>query len=541
MSTNITTTIGVDVEGIEIDTNTTDDLITTNQHYAEVEALTSIISGSKQEYSVVGDALYASVSMSEAPEWLTSIIDGVVGTAVSNGMGDYATLVQEVRNAIDSIDVARNTYVEQININALVDGIVTTRLETLNATLGDTYATRVALTAAMATSELASTTHATDIVATLNADVNSRITNVETAYAAADQSLATSVTALNNVLVDQAGDISGSAGAISSLQTYVGLSPTSTPDGTGALSNITSLSTSLLALDNAVHAPDGSVALGLSALEVANKAYTDDSVVGVENKFAYDSTITLGGKTYQAGFGLDSLGTSNIGTPEDPVFDSTFRVNAERFALTSPSHPGVSAVFNVTATGLLLSLDQTEATRNEAKGSHPTTAIPAYVKGDMVTSGGSSYVALKDVPASTAITDTSYWQLLASRGSESITVNIHSTEGTVFRNDTGTTVLKANVDIGGTLQDDTKHGQYSYNWTIGEDTLCVDGYGNVASDGLGNIYTDIEGATCQSRGPYHRADSSNSTASINFRQITLSADDIGLVETIRLSVSNIPE
>jgi len=124
-------------------------------------------------------------------------------------------------------------------------------------------------------------------------------------------------------------------------------------------------------------------------------------------------------------------------------------------------------------------------------------------------------------------------------GAGAVAVNIYSSNGTVFRNDTGTTVLKANVDIGGTLQNDTQHDTYNYNWLLANDTLCVDAYGNIASDGLGNIYTDTVAVTCQSRGPYHRADTSDSTVSLNFRQVTLSADDIGMVETIRVSVANI--
>lgn len=142
---------------------------------------------------------------------------------------------------------------------------------------------------------------------------------------------------------------------------------------------------------------------------------------------------------------------------------------------------------------------------------------------------------------STDPTDYEWTLTSGTNGSGAVAVNIYSANGTVFRNDTGTTVLRANVDIGGTLQEDSQHDTYTYQWSIGDDILCVDSYGNIASDGLGNIYTDTVAATCQIRGPYHRADSSNSTASLNFRQITLSADDIGMVETIRVLVSNIPD
>lgn len=41
---------------------------------------------------------------------------------------------------------------------------------------------------------------------------------------------------------------------------------------------------------------------------------------------------------------------------------------------------------------------------------------------DIVTSNGSSYVALKFVPAGTALTDTEYWQMIAAKGDFGITV-----------------------------------------------------------------------------------------------------------------------
>jgi hypothetical protein len=142
---------------------------------------------------------------------------------------------------------------------------------------------------------------------------------------------------------------------------------------------------------------------------------------------------------------------------------------------------------------------------------------------------------------STDPTDYEWTLTSGTNGSGAVAVNIHSTNGTMFRNDTGTTVLKANVDIGGLLQDDNQHDTYGYNWSVGSDTICVDAYGNIASDGLGNIHTDTVAVTCQSVGPYHRADSADSTVSLNFRQITLSADDINMAETIRVSVTNIPD
>jgi len=126
-------------------------------------------------------------------------------------------------------------------------------------------------------------------------------------------------------------------------------------------------------------------------------------------------------------------------------------------------------------------------------------------------------------------------------GAGAISVNIYSTNGNIFRNDTGTTVLRADVDIGGSLQSDLEHNSFEFKWTLGINVICVDSSGNIASDGMGNIYTDTTGLTCQMRNAsFHRADTTDSTISLNFRQINLSADDIDNVKTIRCEVSNIP-
>jgi hypothetical protein len=192
----------------------------------------------KKEYSVVGDGLFASIDADEAPLWLTAILNDLVTNAIANGFLNYDLLVQDVRNAIDSIDVAKNTYVEQINIAAIVNGIVVTKLETLNATLGDTYATRVALTAAVATTESAMVLYTTDLVSSFNDSVNARITNVEVAYSDADSALSTSIQALNSRITDQDSDLEAKASAISGLRTYVGLSTNNNPNSTGLLSRV---------------------------------------------------------------------------------------------------------------------------------------------------------------------------------------------------------------------------------------------------------------------------------------------------------------
>ena len=60
-------------------------------------------------------------------------------------------------------------------------------------------------------------------------------------------------------------------------------------------SGILSKSKWFVDLDNAVTGPSGHVATSLNILKLESEAYADGSSVGVENKFAYDSTLVLGG------------------------------------------------------------------------------------------------------------------------------------------------------------------------------------------------------------------------------------------------------
>ena len=195
----------------------------------------------KKEYSIVGDAFYAGINSDVAPTWLTNLITSVVEASVASGLTDYDLLVQDVRNAIASIGVAKNTYVEQINFTGLVDGIIGSHLSTLNATHDGKFATIVDLDVVKVDAESALALRASDLQAEFSSDINSRITSVETAFANADSSLAGSINSLTTVYIDHESRLSGNAEAISGLQTYVGLTGEGYPNGTGMLSRVSLL------------------------------------------------------------------------------------------------------------------------------------------------------------------------------------------------------------------------------------------------------------------------------------------------------------
>jgi hypothetical protein len=242
MSTKITTTHNVELGTTEVELTKKENIdVNIGQEDVELVVQDSLIEGHKKEYSIVGDGLYASVNTDEAPQWLLGIIERLTDAAINRGYGNYDDLVQDVRNAIDSIDVAKNTYVEQIDIAHIVDGILASRLQTLNATLGNTYATKVELDTAVATATSSAVQSVTDLATGFNNTTNARITGVELAYADADSALSSNINVLSARVDDQQSDVEGNSNAISGLQTYVGVTETGNPDGTGILSSLSVL------------------------------------------------------------------------------------------------------------------------------------------------------------------------------------------------------------------------------------------------------------------------------------------------------------
>lgn len=196
----------------------------------------------KNEYSIVSDRFYVGFSNTAAPDWLQDLVNNIVGNVVSGSLTNYASLTQDVRNAIDSIDIAANTYVETINFSSLVDGIVGTHIATLNATYEGVYATIVDLDVVVANANEALTLRANDLQASFSTEIDSRITGVQLAYAAADAALANDITTLTTAFADQELQLAGFAEAITGLQTYVGLDySTGNPNGLGILARLDTL------------------------------------------------------------------------------------------------------------------------------------------------------------------------------------------------------------------------------------------------------------------------------------------------------------
>lgn len=238
MSTNTTTYVDVTLDTTAVEVKEEHNLVTSNAHPI-CATPNQEITAKKKEYSIVGDAYYASTYSGGTPTWLSDLIDARVGTAVQDGLTDYDLLVQDVRNAIDSIDVAKNTFVEEVSFQQRVDGIVGVHIDTLNATHDNKFATIVNLDIVEANAAFARATQANDIKIAYEDYTDARITAVQQAYADADSALADDITALDVRIDDQESGLTATAAAVSGLQTFVGIDQESAyPNGTGMLARV---------------------------------------------------------------------------------------------------------------------------------------------------------------------------------------------------------------------------------------------------------------------------------------------------------------
>lgn len=171
----------------------------------------SIVEGYKKEYSVVSDGLYASVSADEAPAWLTGILDSVITARLDANLVALQEANLNIVNSLAELEVAKNQYQELINIDATVDGVVASKLSTLNATVDENSATISRLDATKVDEEQAIAIAGNIIEAELNSgSIGARIGNLDTAIASTNGALASSV----EVLEAQYGDVSSAVATL---------------------------------------------------------------------------------------------------------------------------------------------------------------------------------------------------------------------------------------------------------------------------------------------------------------------------------------
>lgn len=249
----------------------------------------------KKEYSIIGDGLYASITAEEAPLWLTGILDQIINIEISEALNPYIDDINStnlsltaavdsinqanlnIANALSEVQIAKNSYEELINIDASIDAIIGSKIEQLQTQMNDSISS------------------VTDLIAT-------KVTPDQAAAIAAQQ--------LNSEIDD---------GRIKALATEI--------SGTRA-----DTASALAYTNQTLSAGFNGISDSVSQLTNTVSANASQAMAN----FGYNAQLTLGGVTYESGFGL----ATNLVDPSMPTGYSEFWVNADKFKLTSTGYNG---------------------------------------------------------------------------------------------------------------------------------------------------------------------------------------------------------
>ena len=281
------------------------------------------ITYNRKEYSIIGDGIFISNVLDDVPEWLGDLIDSTFEAAILSRDQNLINRMEAILTALDY--VPKNRYTEQINQIVDEDGIINTRIATLNSNLTDALTTANATIAEInltyASKNEAAAIATNTLTASLSADgeIGSTLIELQNAYADLESTTVESITLLESVME---GEINGNASAMQTIRSYVGI------DEAGA-STDTGLSAYLEGSNGVIGSADS---------KVVNNVYVDNNG-NSRSKFEYNSSLNIGGNTYNSGFGLSNSAGTGVG--------SEFWINAEKFKFTNTNKTGSVAPFTI--------------------------------------------------------------------------------------------------------------------------------------------------------------------------------------------------
>ena len=290
------------------------------------------ITYNRKEYSIIGDGIFISSVLDDVPEWLDDLIDSTFEAAILSRDQNLINRMEAILTAMDY--VPKNRYTEQINQIVDEDGIINTRIATLNSNLTDAINTANATIAEIdltyASKDEAAAIATNTLTASLSADgeIGSTLINLQNAYADLESTTAESIILLESVME---GEINGNASAMQTIRSYVGIDEAGASIGTG-------LSAYLESSDGTIGGADSQLA---NTIRVTAE--------GVESKFAYNSIVNINGIYKKSGFGLTTNYTSGSGTEANP-YVSEFWIDASRLKFTNSNQTGRVAPFTIDAT-----------------------------------------------------------------------------------------------------------------------------------------------------------------------------------------------
>lgn len=196
----------------------------------------------KKEYTIIGDSIFIPSMYEDAPPWLKDFIDTTIDVAVNNRDQSLIDRLESILSALDY--VPKNQYTEQINQIISEDGIINSRIATLNSNFTDAINTANATIAEInltyASKDEAAAIATNALTASLSADgeIGSALIQLQEAYADLESTTAQSISMLESVME---GEINGNAAAMETIRTYVGISESGGSTGTGLLADVSIL------------------------------------------------------------------------------------------------------------------------------------------------------------------------------------------------------------------------------------------------------------------------------------------------------------
>ena len=264
----------------------------------------------RKEYVITGDEIYIPKRYEDAPTWLQNMIDQVVKYSIGAKVSDMNQVVYSLNQMIEAMEVSKNTYEMSVISSNDIDTRINTAITTLNSNMNEADATILSVANTKTTPEEAEAIMINAVRAELESTeagtIGAAVATLSTAIANEEEARSTSVETLYSAME---GEFEATATAFNTINTYIGIDEAGASTGTG--------------LSGYLEGTDGQIGSAGSKLinDVALKAGE------VENKFAYNSTVTLNGVAHNSGFGL----ATSINSASIPEGDSQFWVSANEF------------------------------------------------------------------------------------------------------------------------------------------------------------------------------------------------------------------
>ncbi len=278
-----------------------------NTNLEVVPADELIVIAKKNEYLVVNDNLYAGTG--KTPQWLQNAIDNAIALATAGITSKLNASIHALTAALMEMDIARNTYQELINIEETIDGVIASRLATLNATVAQNSADIIHLDVTKATPTNALALSINHLNAEIyGGQIKSAVTRLDSAIASATRAAAASYANILAVAGESFAEIN------TTLETEI-------------IPGIRAHTEQITEMDLRLEGVDDLIAEGNSEIRNEITATAND----ITALWAYGSNVRLGnGDVRTAGFGL-----TNTASGIADLSKSEFWVEANKFRLSS--------------------------------------------------------------------------------------------------------------------------------------------------------------------------------------------------------------